>query len=55
MKCVINQGWLKSAILGGSSFKDLVSSLEGCSYKETNPVPRSGQKPDLAAVATKSG
>ena len=33
------QGWLKSAILGGSSYKNLGLSLGGSSYKEINPVP----------------
>ena len=40
-----NQGWLKSAILGGgSSYKDLGLSLGGgSSYKEINPVPEAAR------------
>ena len=37
------QGWLKSAILGGSSYKDLGLSLGGSSYKEINPVPEAAR------------
>ena len=40
----LKQGWLKSAILGGSSYKDLGLSLGGgSSYKEINPVPEAAR------------
>ena len=37
------QGWLKSAILGGSTYKDLGLGLGGSSYKEINPVPEAAR------------
>ena len=35
----LDLNWKKSAILGGSSYKDLGLSLRGSSYKKINKVP----------------